>query len=189
MNPKVFENMYLTHEQSLRNVLKSQRIYDEDIFQDTCLALCEFALHNEITDFWTQFMKKYNKLYKRIGQREVECVHFDNAQFAALDIIDESQTEEKLDANVDWNYDHLSAQYKELLQQLLDQYIAQPMPKEHKHKRACRILQLYLDGKSEREIARKFRITHQAVHQNLERIVEHLKLLAGDCIIEGITFA
>lgn len=189
MTPKVFETLYITHEESLRNVLMSQKIYDEDLFQDTCLALCEFAQHNEITEFWTQFMEKYNNLYKRIGQREVECVHYDYAQFAALEIIDESHTEEKIDADVDYNYDHLSAHYKELLQQLLDQYKAHPMPKERNHKRACRILQLYLDGRSEREIARKYRISHQAVHQNLERIVEHLKLLAGDCIIEGIKFA
>ena len=189
MTSQQFEKLYTANEDSLRNVLRSQDIYDDDLFQDTCLALCEFAQHNEITNFWTQFMEKYNNLLKRLGQREVECVHLDNAQFAALDIIDESQTEVKLDADVDYNYDHLSAHYKELLQQLLDQYKDHHMPKERNHKRACRILQLYLDGRSEREIARKYRISHQAVHQNLERIVQHLKLLAGDCIIEGIKFA
>jgi len=185
MNPKVFETLYLTNEESLRNVLMSQKIFDEDIFQDTCLALCEFAQHSEITDFWTLFMEKYNNLYKRIGQREVECVHLDNAQLAALDIIDESQDVAILDRDIDWFNDQRRVENKERLHKLLNYYYRHPLPGERDHRRACRILRLYLKGLSFREIANTMRLDVATVYKYFSRTVERLKANTLCIIIEG----
>jgi len=181
MTSQQFNKLYTANEDSLRNVLRSQDIYDDDLFQDTCLVMCEFAQHNEITDFWTQFMEKYNNLLKQVGQREVECVPYDNAQLAALDIIDESQDVEVLDQAIDGDDEQFSAEYKcdedkQRLHELLDYYYKHPQPGERNHRRSCKILRLYLQGKSEREIANTLHVSHQAVHQSFIRIVERLKV-------------
>lgn len=195
MTSQQFEKLYTANEEYLKKTLTKQDIYDDDLFQDTCLALCEHLQDIAVEDFRQAFLDKYDTLIKRRGQREIDCIHLSNVQLAALEIIDESQDIEILDRHIDYDLEQFTAECtirdddKERLHQLLDEYKDHHMPKERNHKRACRILQLYLDGRSEREIARKYRISHQAVHQNLERIVQHLKLLAGDCIIEGIKFA
>lgn len=176
MTPEQFAQTYLANEANLRNILKSHRIYDEDLFQDTCLELCEYAQHNDIQNFPGIFIERYKKLRKRQGQRQLDIVPYDNAQLAALDIIDESQTEEKLDRNVDCYYEQGRDRYKERLHQLLDDFLAHPQPGERNHRRACRVLRLYLDGKSEREISHRLHISHQAVHQSIVRIVARLKV-------------
>ena len=182
MTSQQFEKLYTANEDSLRNVLRSQDIYDDDLFQDTCLALCEFAQHNEITNFWTQFMEKYNNLLKRLGQREAECIPYDNAQLAALEIIDESQDIEILDQAIDGDDVQFTAECecdkdKQRLHELLDYYYKHPQPGERNHKRACKVLKLYLKGKSEREIANCLGIIQPTVHQYIERTIERLKTI------------
>ena len=185
MNAKNFEKLYLDNEQRLRNVLMSHRIYDQDLFQDTCLAMCEFAQHNEIDDFWTLFMQKYNSFYKRIGQREVECVHCDNAQLAALDIADESRDPAILEQDIDWFNQMRREENAERLRKMLYYYYRHPLPGERDHKRACRILRLYLNGQSFREISHSMKLDVSTVYKYFSRTVERLKANTLCIIIEG----
>ena len=175
MTQQQLSQLYITHEPEIKASLLNQHIFDEDLFQDTCLEICVYAQHNNIRNFPGLFIERYKKLLKRQAQPLLDCIPYDNAQLAALDIIDETQDIENLDERIDWNYGHCSDYYKEQLQQLLEDYKAHPQPGERNHRRACKILQLYLDGKSEREIASKLKIKHQTVHQYITSIIARLK--------------
>ncbi len=183
MHTKELEKLYLTHEAEIKASLINQHIFDEDLFQDTCLEICEYAQHNDIRNLPGLFLERYKKLRKRQDQHQLDIVPCDNAQLAALDIPDDSQDVEILDQAIDGDSEQFSAECicrdddKERLQQLLDDYYKHPQPDERNHKRACKILKLYLQGKSEREIANKLKISQQAVNQSIKRTVERLKVV------------
>ena len=177
MTTKELEKLYLANEEDLRNILRSQDIYDEDLFQDTCLALCEFAQHNEIVDFRQSFLDKYDALIKHVGRQEIDCVHLDNAQLAELEIIDESQDVEIIDRDIDLLNELRSDEYKEQLRKMLNYYCRHPQPGERNHKQACKVLRYFLNGKSEREISHKLNISQQAVHQHIVRLIARLKVV------------
>ena len=182
MTSQQFGELYLQYEPEIKASLINRRIFDEDLFQDTCLELCEYAQHNDIQNFPGLFIERYRALRKRQDQRQLDIVPYDNAQLAALDIIDDSQDVAIIDQSIDNDAEQFSAECKscdedkDRLQQLLDAYEAHPQPGERNHRRACRILRMYLAGKSEREIAHCLRISHQAVHQSLTRIIARLKV-------------
>ena len=175
MNTKEFETLYLAHEPEIKASLINRHIFDEDLFQDTCLELCEYAQHNDIQNFPGLFIERYRALRKRQDQRQLDIVPYDNAQLAALDIIDDSQDVELIDRDIDYDHEQSRDEHKQRLRQLLNHYQRHPHPEERNHRRACRILRLYLAGKSEREIAHCLRIRHQTVHQYLTRTIAHLK--------------
>ena len=183
MTSQQFEKLYTANEEYLKKTLTRQDIYDDDLFQDTCLALCEHLQDIAIEDFRQAFLDKYDTLIKRRAQREIDCIHLSNVQLAALEIIDESQEVEILDRHIDYDLEQFTAECtirdddKERLQQLLDDYYKHPQPDERNHKRACNILKLYLQGKSEREIANKLKISQQAVNQSIKRTAERLKVV------------
>ena len=183
MTSQQFENLYTANEEYLKKTLTKQDIYDDDLFQDTCLVLCEHLQDIAVEDFRQAFLDKYDTLVKRRGQREIDCIHLSNVQLAALEIIDESQEVEILDRHIDYDLEQFTAECtirdddKERLQQLLDDYYKHPQPDERNHKRACNILKLFLQGKSEREIANKLKISQQAVNQSIKRTVERLKVV------------
>ena len=182
MTQQQLSQLYLTHEPEIKASLINQHIFDEDLFQDTCLEICEYAQHNDIRNFPGLFIERYKKLRKRQDQRQLDIVPYDNTQLAALDIPDDSQDVEILDHNIDSESRQFSAECqccdddKDRLQQLLNHYYRHPLPDERNHRRACKILRFYLQGKSEREIAHCLRISHQAVHQSLTRTIAHLKV-------------
>ncbi len=177
MTTKELEALYIAHEPEIKASLINQHIFDEDLFQDTCLEICEYAQHNDIRNFPGIFIERYKQLLKRHGQRHLDIVPFDNDQLAALEIIDETQDVENIDQGIDYVHEQRSAEYKERLQKLLNRYSRHPQPGERDHKRACRILRLHLNGLSEREIARKERIIQPSVHQYIERTLERLKAI------------
>ena len=183
MTSQQFENLYTANEEYLKKTLTKQDIYDDDLFQDTCLVLCEHLQDIAVEDFRQAFLDKYDTLVKRRAQREIDCIHLSNVQLAALEIIDESQEVEILDRHIDYDLEQFTAECtirdddKERLQQLLDDYYKHPQPDERNHKRACNILKLFLQGKSEREIANKLKISQQAVNQSIKRTVERLKVV------------
>ena len=181
MTSQQLSQAYLQYEPEIKASLINQHIYDEDLFQDTCLELCEFAQHNDIRNFPGLFIERYKKLCKRQDQRLLDVVPCDNAQLAALDIIDESQDVEIIDQAIDGDDEPFSAEYehdedRKRLHELLDHYYKHPQPGERNHRRSCKILRLYLQGKSEREIANTLHVSHQAVHQSFMRIIERLKV-------------
>ena len=181
MTTKELEALYIAHEPEIKASLINQHIFDEDLFQDTCLELCEFAQHNDILNFPGLFIERYKKLRKRQAQRQLDIAPCDNAQLAALDIIDESQDAEILDHNMDSESEQFSAECifrnedKERLRQLLNRYYRHPQPEERNHSRACRILRLYLKGQSFREIANTMKLDVATVYKYFSRTVERLK--------------
>ena len=175
MTSQQFEKLYTANEKDLKKMLTKQNVYDDDIFQDTCLALCEHLQDIKVEDFRQAFLDKYDTLVKRVGQREIECVHFSNVQLAALEIIDESQEVEIIDRDIDYDNAQHCAENKERLQQLLNHYYRHPHPGEHDHRRACRILRLHLKGHSFREIARTMKLDVATVYKYFTRTIERLK--------------
>ena len=175
MTSQQFEKLYTANEEYLKKTLTKQDIYDDDLFQDTCLALCEHLQDIAIEDFRQAFLDKYDALVKRVGQREIECVHFSNAQLAALEIIDESQDVEIIDRDIDYDNEQHRDEIKERLQQLLNHYYRHPQPGERDHQRACRVLRLYLKGQSFREIANTMELDVATVYKYFTRTIGHLK--------------
>ena len=164
MTEQEFGELFLRYNENIRKVLKSKKILDEDLINDTYIALYEDSQHNEIGDF-------------------VNAYVVSNVQLAALEIIDESQEVEILDRHIDYDLEQFTAECtirdddKERLQQLLEDYYKHPQPDERNHKRACKILKLYLQGKSEREIANKLKIAQPTVHQHIGRAIKRMKAI------------
>ena len=177
MTSQQFEKLYTANEEYFRKTLTKQKIYDDDLFQDTCLALCEHLQDIAVEDFRQAFLDKYDTLVKRVGQREIVCVHLSNVQLAALDIPDDTQDVEIIDRDIDYDNAQHCAENKDRLRQLLNHYYRHPQPGERDHKQACKILKLYLAGKSEREIAQMLKISQQAVNQSMKRTKERLKVV------------
>jgi len=175
MIPTQFETLYLAHEPEIKASLINQHIFDEDLFQDTCLELCIYAQHNDIRNFPGLFIERYKKLRKRQEQRQLDIIHYDNAQLAALDIPDESQDVAIIDRDIDYDHEQHRAENKERLQLLLNRYYRHPLPGERDHKRACRILRLHLNGHSFREIANTMKLDVATVYKYFTRTIEHLK--------------
>ena len=168
MTSQQFEKLYTANEEYFRKTLTKQKIYDDDLFHDTCLALCEHLQDIAVEDFRHAFLDKYDTLVKRVGQREIVCFHLSNVQLAALEIIDR---------DIDYDNAQRCAENKDRLRQLLNHYYRHPQPGERDHKQACKILKLYLAGKSEREIAQMLKISQQAVNQSIKRTKERLKVV------------
>ena len=177
MTSQQFEKLYTANEEYFRKTLTKQKIYDDDLFQDTCLALCEHLQDIAVEDFRQAFLDKYDTLVKRVGQREIVCVHLSNVQLAALDIPDDTQDVEIIDRDIDYDNAQYCAENKDRLRQLLNHYYRHPQPGEHDHRRACRILRLHLNGHSEREISHKLNIAQPTVHQYIIRTIKRLKAI------------
>ena len=162
MNAQQFAQTYLQHEPSITNVLHKQKIYNEDLLHDTYIALYEHSPHPGADDFVKTFMTFYKNLYDWQNKRESRYEPYDNAQLAALHIIDTH----------DWQQRERALQR---LDKLLNYYYTHPQPDEHHHKRACKILRLYIKGLSECEISHRLKISQSAVSQTLQRSIERLK--------------
>ena len=162
MTPTQFAQTYLQHEPSIAKVLRKQKIYDEDLLHDTYIALYEYSQQAEIRDFRNSFVEFYRNQFDWQNSRESYSEPYDHNQLAALHIIDTH----------DWQQRERALQR---LDKLLNYYYTHPQPDEHHHKRACKILRLFLKGLSEREISCRLKISQQAVNQSLQRTVERLK--------------
>ena len=177
MTQQQLSQLYIAHEAEIKASLLNQHIFDEDFFQDTCLEICVYAQHNNIRNLPGLFIERYKKLLKRQEQHQLDIVPYDNAQLAALDIIDETQDVEDLDRDIDLLNELRSDEYKEQLRKMLNYYCRHPQPGERNHKQACKVLRYFLNGKSEREISHKLNISQQAVHQHVVRLIARLKVV------------
>ena len=175
MTPERFAQTYLRYEENIKKVLNSRKIYDEDLLHDTYIALCEHAQNNKIDDFVNAYVEFYKKRYNWRKKQESQIEHYDYAQFAELEIFDESVGEEALNERLDNDRTTYREQCLARLPELIEYYLKHPHPDERNHRRACQILRLYLDGLSEREISRKLGISQQAINQSIRRIRERLK--------------
>ena len=164
MTSQQFAQTYLQYETNIIKVLNSQKIYNEDLLHDTYIALYEHTPHPEPCDFVTAFVSFYRNARRWKDQHESHYEPCDNQQLLAYDRPDNSAHE-------------LVSRERQLrrLDKLLDYYFTHPQPGRYDHERSCRILRLFLDGLSEREISDKLNISHQAVHQSLSRTIDRLR--------------
>ena len=162
MTGQEFGELYLRHEENIRKVLNSKKILDEDLIHDTYIALYEDSQHNEIGDFVNAYVEFYGNLIKRQEEHESHYECHDHAHMLNFDRPDDSDLEyrEQVGKRVD---------------SLIRHYAAHPQKGEHNHRRTCKILRLYRQGLTEREISNKLKISHQTVHQYIEYAFRRLK--------------
>ena len=165
MNTTDFAQTYLQCEADITRILKSRHIYDEDRLHDTYIALYDHMPQPAPDEFAKTFVAFYCNQQDWQQQRDSHFVSYDNTQLATLHIIDET----------DWPQREQSLSR---LDKIIRYYYAHPQPDERDHKRACRILRLFLCGLSECEISHRLKISQQAVNQSLRRTIERLKVVA-----------
>ena len=179
MNETEFANTYLQYEENIKKVLNSKKIYDEDLLHDTYIALYDHKPHPAPEEFVNTFVSFYRNNRSWQDKQESNVVPYDNAQLAALEIPDDSVSEDALNERIDCtNRTTYREQCRTLLPKVLDYYFSHPQPGERNRRRSCSILRLYLDGKSECEIARELNVSQPTVHQYFTRAVAHLKAIA-----------
>ena len=171
MTGQEFGEKYLQYEQDIKNVLESMEIYDEDLLHDTYIALYEYAeKKNRIRNFVNTFVDFYMKRYLRREEYESNYETYDDEQMYRMNIEDESDLEyrEEICKRVD---------------RLIRQFSTHRQKGERSHERAVKVLRLYRQGLTEREISHKVKISQSAVHQSLERTVERIKAYQEMAII------
>jgi Response regulator containing a CheY-like receiver domain and an HTH DNA-binding domain len=165
MTAKDFGDTYLRYQESIKKVLNSKKIYDEDLLHDTYIALYEHSQRADMPNFPGTFVEFYMARYKRREVNESNYEAYSPEQMAALDIIDESDLayREQTGKRVD---------------NLIRYFCEHPQKGVRSHRRACKVLRLYRQGLTECEISHMLKISQSAVHQQLESIIERLKLIA-----------
>jgi len=190
MTSQQFGETYLRYEENIKKVLNSKKIFvDEDLLHDTYIALYEHSPHPAPCEFVNTFVEFYKRRYNWQKVQDSQLEHCDNAQLAALDIADDSVGEDALDERLDNKHrTTYREQSIERLHEIIDYYFAHPQPGERNRRRSCRILRLYRQGLSEREISRELKISQPSVHQYLERIIERMKAIALLLQYRGASF-
>ena len=133
---------------------------------------CDRLVEREMSNF-PEVLPYFSRTYPVLSSSITSELHSDhshyepytNTQLAALDIIDESDLEER------------EARGKKV-DELIERYCSHPQPGERNHKRACKILRLYYQGLTEDEISDKLKISQPTVHLHLARTIERLKAIA-----------
>ena len=165
MTPETFSETYLANEQTINNILHGLHIFDMDLLHDTYIALYDHSQHTEILNFTNTFVAFYRNLHMRWTRYHSHYEPYTNTQLAALDIIDESDLEER------------EARGKKVDETVKLYRSMRHLSGERNHQRACRILNLYLQGLTEREIGQKLSIDHAAVHRYLQNSIEKMRLM------------
>ena len=163
MKTEKFADLYVQYEKDIKNILEDMEIFDMDILHDTYIALFEHAeKKNRINNFKNAYVAFYVTRYLRHLERESYFEAYDDEQFYRLNIADESDLE-----------------YREQIGRRIDKiiryYSEHPQPGERCHRQSVKVLRQFRQGLTEREISNKVKISHQAVHQSLERTIERLK--------------
>ena len=165
MTSEQFANLYLQHQTDILKVLNSKRIFDADLLHDTYIALHDHAQQATIDDFVSTFVAFYRARYKRRSVHESHYMVCDNATL----------TEHYDRAEEDSDLDHRE-QVGQRVDDLIETFSKHPLPGERNHKRAVNILRLYRDGLTFVEMARKMKMSKQAVQQLFERTIEKLRI-------------
>ena len=163
MTSEQFGKTYLQHEQDIANVLRKQRIYDEDLLHDTYIALYEHSPHPKPEEFVTTFVTFYHNLRKR----QVK----DSSYFEVCDDATMIEKYDRIDED-DWKQRELLEQY---LDYIFENFRENPLPGIRNHERACQVLQLFREGLTFREIAEKLGIKCSTAHEYFSRAINGLK--------------
>ena len=163
MEAEQFGKTYLAHQTNILKILHSLHIFDADLLYDTYIALYEHSQQAEIGDFVNTFVAFYRARYKRRGEHESYYITYDNKTMVEqFDRADES----------DWKYRERVAQ---CVDDIIKKFAENPLPGERNHERAVKVLQLYRDGLTFREIAAELGIDVAAVHRHFDRAVKRMK--------------
>ena len=166
MTGKEYGETYSNNLGKITTVLNQDKIFDEDILHDTYLELYERCGEIQSERFVTYFAAWYKKLYDREKKRENRYEYCGTNVADKHDLMDESDLayREEVGRRVD---------------EIIEDYRANPPKNAKKHRRACEILQLYREGLSEREIAQELGIGKSTVHQYMDVIIKQLRAKYG----------
>ena len=169
MTSTQFGQTYLRFEAHIAKALKKLDIYDEDLLHDTYIALYQHSQHADIRNFANTFIAFYRARHKRRVEHEDHYECYDHTQLLNYDRPDESDLEYR-------------EKVGEIVDNLIDHYIANPLPGERNHERACQILLLYRDGFSHAEIAKRLNLDESTVKKYFKRTILKLKSHAQKAI-------
>lgn len=163
MEAEQFGKTYLAHQTNIMKILHRLRIFDADLLHDTYIALYDHSQQAEIGDFVNTFVAFYRARYKRRGQHESHYITYDNTT-----LVEQFDREDESDLD-----------YRERVAQCVDDILAKyaenPLPGERNHERSVKVLQLYREGLTFREIAAELGIDVAAVHRHFDRAVKRIK--------------
>ena len=143
MTSEQFGKTYLRYEKNIAKVLRTQKIYDEDLLHDTYIAVYELSQQEQIGDFVNTFVTFYRNLRKRQEK---------------YDRIDED----------DWKH---REQMGQLVDEMMEFYRTHLLPGERNHERSCEILKLFRAGLSNVEIAKTLKIDESTVRRYIKRAI------------------
>ena len=163
MNTEEFGKRYLECAEDIANVLRGEKMFDEDLVHDTYIAVYEYSQEAEIGDMVNTFVTFYKNLWKR---REKDAGYFD--------VCDHQTMVEKYDRidEDDWAY---REKVGDRVDALMERLQAEPLPGERNHERAVVILRLYREGLSNVEIAKRLKIDESTVRGYKKRAIYGLK--------------
>ena len=163
MNENDFANSYLQHEETIKKVLRSKKIYDEDLLHDTYIDLCDWLQTNETKkSFGGLFMEFYQNRYKWQKKQDSQLVHCDNAQLAAINIIDET----------DWEYREELGLKADAILDYVDKTV---FPTERKPELNRQVLRMWMDGMTYQQIGAQIGMDANSVLHIVQRMIKNIR--------------
>ena len=175
MTTEQFGELYLQYEENIKKVLNSKMIFDQDLFDDTYIALFEDSQKNEIQDFEAAFLCFYTNRYKWKKKQDSCIIHCDSAQLAALEIEDESDLEDR-------------EQIGQRVDALMDYVDKTTFPGERKPELNRKVLHMRLDGKTYEEIGAEIGMdansvlhVEQRMHKIIRKNIRNMPKSVNEC--------
>ena len=162
MTPEQFAQAYLECEGRIKSVLLKEKIYDEDLLHDTYIALYDSEKEIRTEQFVTYFVAWYKQLYFRRALRDSHYVNYGVNAAEHHDCADESDLEQR-------------EQTAQRVDDIIDRYCAHSPHGAKNHERACKVLLLYRQGRTERQIAEELGLAKTTVHQYIEGIIRQIR--------------
>ena len=163
MDTNEFGRRYVENEERIAKVLRGLRIYDEDLLHDTYIALYEHSPQPREDEFVKTFVEFYKNLHKR---QKLYNDHFE--------VCDDATMIEKYD-RIDEDDWRRRERLEQCIDDIIEKYLTNPLPNERNHERGLKILQLYREGLTFREIAAQLGIKCSTAHEYFSRAVRRMK--------------
>ena len=160
MDGKEFGERYVAEMDKIANVLKKEKIYDEDLVHDTYIDMYEWAQSHEPREFVGTFVDFYKKRYRRQEVRERECDAMPPETMRELRIYDDHSNVARNEA---------IGEVADTILQLLDEV---ELPGERKPEQHRRVLRLWMDGQSYEEIGREMGMSPHSAKSILQRLLK-----------------
>ncbi len=175
MKTEEFGKMYLQNRDKIVEELTKEKIYDDDLMNETYIDLYEESQKNEIQDFEAAFLCFYTNRYKWKKKQDSCIIHCDNAQLAALEIEDESDLEDR-------------EQIGQRVDALMDYVDKTTFPGERKPELNRKVLHMRLDGKTYEEIGAEIGMdansvlhVEQRMHKIIRKNIQNMPKSVNEC--------